>query len=352
MFARRRSGPTPNKFIKPAQANGSRCCDQRQAAHQAEQKCAGGNPPFGAWVQLAFSRPATKTFNVPRSIFHSGCFFVAAAALIAAGECSRVFATAPFSPWSYRTYQTREGLPDISITSVAQTSDGYLWVATKGGLVCFNGSGFASLPRSNLPPLPSRAVRAMFRDHRDQLWLGMERGTVLCFKPDGLANFTPEDGLPRQRVVIVAEERKGAVWLPDEQRNRTQGGAMVSKTFCCRAGSGTAETFHARAGGARASGLRLSSEANLWGAETKPAHRGHLFARVIQKATAPFPSPSRGRVCRNQTPTGCRLPPSHPTEQKCNVSHRGRVFQNIPEQYALPSPTRTNPEELPLMKAI
>lgn len=50
------------------------------------------------------------------------------------------------SPWKCRPWLTEDGLPDISITGVAQTSDGYLWVATKGGLVCFNGQQFFTLP--------------------------------------------------------------------------------------------------------------------------------------------------------------------------------------------------------------
>src|SRR5258706_10743053 len=35
--------------------------------------------------------------------------------------------------WLARTWQTEEGLPDNSITGVAQSADGYLWVATLGG---------------------------------------------------------------------------------------------------------------------------------------------------------------------------------------------------------------------------
>ena len=36
-----------------------------------------------------------------------------------------------FSHWSFRAWQTDEGLPDNSVTGVAQTSDGYLVIAGK-----------------------------------------------------------------------------------------------------------------------------------------------------------------------------------------------------------------------------
>lgn len=150
--------------------------------------------------------------GVVRSLVHFPRWLVAV--LILAGcAVGRGVAAVPDSSWVCRAYQTEEGLPDLSITDVAQTADGYLWVATKGGLACFNGEKFVALPRANLPLLPSRAVRAMLRDRRDQLWLGMERGPLLCFKPDGLESFTAKDGLPGQRVVTMAEDAQGAVWV-------------------------------------------------------------------------------------------------------------------------------------------
>ena len=133
--------------------------------------------------------------------------------VLAASGISVAFAAPPISSWLYREYQTEDGLPDISVTGVAQTTDGYLWVSTKGGLLCFNGETFAAVPQKNLPALPSRAVRAMLRDRLDQLWLGMERGPLLCLKPDGLASFTAKNDLPNQRVLMMTEDQEGAVWV-------------------------------------------------------------------------------------------------------------------------------------------
>ena len=132
---------------------------------------------------------------------------------IAASVVWPAAAADPNSPWLYRAYQTEDGLPDISITGIAQTEDGYLWVSTKGGLLCFNGEKFSPVPQANLGPLPSRAVRAMFRDHQDQLWLGMERGPLFCFNADGLEQFSTDDGVFPQRVLMMTEDREGGVWV-------------------------------------------------------------------------------------------------------------------------------------------
>jgi ligand-binding sensor domain-containing protein len=65
--------------------------------------------------------------------------FVLALAAWAAGEFSPAHADMRVSPWIYRAYQTEEGLPDNSITGIAQTADGYLWVSTRNGLMGYNG---------------------------------------------------------------------------------------------------------------------------------------------------------------------------------------------------------------------
>lgn len=141
--------------------------------------------------------------------------FVLAAAAWAASGLSPAHADMLASPWIYRAYQTEEGLPDNSITGIAQTEDGYLWIATRNGLMGCNGQKFFPLPLPNAASLPSRAVRAMFRDHRDQIWLAMERGPVLCLRREGMDSFTPSNMLlsAQSTVVQMTDDAAGAVWV-------------------------------------------------------------------------------------------------------------------------------------------
>ena len=135
-------------------------------------------------------------------------------------------AVAAPSRWLTRPWQAEDGLPDISIAGLAQTSDGYIWVATVAGLVSFNGQDFALVPQANLVGAPARPVRAMIRDQRDGLWLGMERGPLLCLRLGGLENMTVKAGLPAQRVLMMAEDGEGAMFLvyPDHQLFRVADG--------------------------------------------------------------------------------------------------------------------------------
>src|SRR5260221_13424052 len=101
-------------------------------------------------------------------------------ALLSSGWCWAGAAGDPSSGWSYRTWQTDEGLPDNNLSGATQTPDGFLWVATFGGLAPFDGARLDEFLPVNLSGGPNRFVRALLRDRRGWLWLGMDRGGASC----------------------------------------------------------------------------------------------------------------------------------------------------------------------------
>ncbi|HEY1661853.1 MAG TPA: two-component regulator propeller domain-containing protein [Verrucomicrobiae bacterium] len=114
------------------------------------------------------------------------------------------------SPWYERSWQSAEGLPDNNVVGVAQTKDGYLWVATAGGLMRFDGVRFQEFPLAGLDGVPNRVVHAMYLDKRGWLWLGMDRGPVVRIAPDATEVFT---NVPDERATCITEDSSGAIWL-------------------------------------------------------------------------------------------------------------------------------------------
>ena len=53
--------------------------------------------------------------------------------------------------YSIENWQLEQGLPQISVTSIAQTPDGYLWLGTFNGLVRFDGVRFTVFDEGNTP---------------------------------------------------------------------------------------------------------------------------------------------------------------------------------------------------------
>ena len=121
-------------------------------------------------------------------------------------------ATVP-SSWSVRLWQTDDGLPDNSVTGVAQNSAGYLWVATQGGLALFDGVRFQEV-ELNTPSQRTRPlIRSMLLINGDTLWLALEGGMVVSRSSTHTNVFSPTDGLPNFRPTSLAQARDGSVWV-------------------------------------------------------------------------------------------------------------------------------------------
>ncbi len=72
--------------------------------------------------------------------------------------------------YAVRVWQMEEGLPQNSVLSIAQTPDGYLWLATFNGLVRFDGVRFTPFDESNLPGLPGNRLVRLCADREGGLW--------------------------------------------------------------------------------------------------------------------------------------------------------------------------------------
>ena len=57
------------------------------------------------------------------------------------------------NPYFARTWLAEDGLPDNRVVGLAQTADGYLWVATQGGVVRFDGVRFQRVSIAHSPDL-------------------------------------------------------------------------------------------------------------------------------------------------------------------------------------------------------
>ena len=63
-----------------------------------------------------------------------------------------------------RSWTTKDGLPDDSITCIQQTADGFLWVGTKRGLARFDGWTFVLVEISSEETLPKQILPISLRN--------------------------------------------------------------------------------------------------------------------------------------------------------------------------------------------
>ncbi|MDE3126909.1 MAG: diguanylate cyclase [Gemmatimonadota bacterium] len=80
----------------------------------------------------------------------------------------------------YRAEQftSANGLPQNTVSGIAQTPDGYLWFATYDGLVRYDGVTFTILDRANTPPMAQTQFLTLTVDGAGTLWAGTTSGLL------------------------------------------------------------------------------------------------------------------------------------------------------------------------------
>lgn len=104
-----------------------------------------------------------------------------------------------------------QGLPESSVNQVIQTRDGYLWLASFGGLVRFDGVKFTTFNRFNSPGMLSDRAINLFEDKEGRLWIGTEQGLV-CYNGTSYKTYTKADGLLGDIITKVMQDSAGGIW--------------------------------------------------------------------------------------------------------------------------------------------
>jgi signal transduction histidine kinase/ligand-binding sensor domain-containing protein len=113
--------------------------------------------------------------------------------------------------YSRTTWTQANGLPEETITRIAQTRDGLLWLGTHEGLVRFDGYEFVAFTAEN-SRLPNNSVNALLAGPDGALWIGTPAG-LTRFQNDSFRTFTVADGLPSNSIISLFEDRKGVLWI-------------------------------------------------------------------------------------------------------------------------------------------
>jgi ligand-binding sensor domain-containing protein/signal transduction histidine kinase len=113
--------------------------------------------------------------------------------------------------WARRVWQTDDGLPAANVTGIAQTRDGYLWLATQAGLARFDGVQFEDIP---IPVGRARPlIRVMLCDHAENFWLAQDGGVVVRFGAGATQMFGSSNGLPDVFPLQMVETLDQSVWI-------------------------------------------------------------------------------------------------------------------------------------------
>ncbi|MEH8021473.1 diguanylate cyclase domain-containing protein [Rheinheimera metallidurans] len=110
----------------------------------------------------------------------------------------------------YRIWSVESGLPQISVTALAQDEQGFLWVGTQNGLARFDGLNFQVFNTANTADFSSNFITALHFDKQQRLWIGTVNG-LMRFENK---TFTRLDRQPlKGGVTSIAELADGRIFI-------------------------------------------------------------------------------------------------------------------------------------------
>ena len=113
--------------------------------------------------------------------------------------------------YSHTLWTPENGLPPDAIHTLAQTTDGYLWLGTDEELVRFDGYQFVTFSHAR-GDLPGSRVTALAASPDGSLWIGTEDG-LTRYRDRQFHTFTVKDGLPDNYINALSLDRDGVLWI-------------------------------------------------------------------------------------------------------------------------------------------
>ena len=118
--------------------------------------------------------------------------------------------------WLTRHWLSDDGLPNNTVNGIAQSPDGFLWLATANvlrGLARFDGVRFEEFPSTNFISPPDRGIVAITVTPEGGVRLATDRASIVWLDRAEQRVFTTADGLPNQTVHALIEDSEHTLWI-------------------------------------------------------------------------------------------------------------------------------------------
>jgi ligand-binding sensor domain-containing protein/signal transduction histidine kinase len=128
--------------------------------------------------------------------------------IIASAQPAETSSQSP-SKFVIKAWSMSDGLPHLSVTALAQTRDGYIWIGTLAGLARFDGVSFKVFTPQNCPELPKSRISRLFEGADGTLFIATDRGGGLVALRDGKFKQLLNAGNEEDGIIACLRERSG-----------------------------------------------------------------------------------------------------------------------------------------------
>lgn len=124
------------------------------------------------------------------------------------------------SQYAHTAWRVQDGYFAGGANAITQTTDGYLWIGTMGGLVRFDGVRFVPFAPPGGDQLRSTTVISLLGARDGSLWIGTTAG-ITRWSNGKLLNF-PLTG----RINHILEDQQGTIWFARSRVNGEPSGPL------------------------------------------------------------------------------------------------------------------------------
>ena len=114
---------------------------------------------------------------------------------------------------AYILYDNTNGLPTSEANTIAQTKDGFIWIGSYSGLICYDGTTFHRFDASD----GVASVVSLFVDSKDRLWIGTNDSGLALYEKGSFTFFDKKDGLRSSSIRAIAEDQNGDIIIATTQ---------------------------------------------------------------------------------------------------------------------------------------
>ena len=132
-------------------------------------------------------------------------------ALVVSGEDSsvNVDVTGQKEGFSAVLYDNTKGLPTSEANAIAETSEGFIWIGSYGGLIRYDGNSFERIDSTT----GIASVVSLYVDSKDRLWIGTNDSGAFVMDKGEYTQFNKEDGLRSLSVRAFSEDKDGNIYI-------------------------------------------------------------------------------------------------------------------------------------------
>ena len=106
-------------------------------------------------------------------------------------------------------YNNTNGLPTSEANDIAQTSEGFIWIGSYSGLICYDGKTFERMDSTN----GLASVVRLYVDQKDRLWIGTNDNGVAMMERGELRQWRMADGLGSDKIRTIAGDGEGRIYV-------------------------------------------------------------------------------------------------------------------------------------------